>query len=174
MQKNTADEEAKKYLQEKIQQAQWVTNCISQRTSTLSRVMHVLVEKQNDFFMNGIGYKHPMRLTDIAEELELHESTISRAMRGKYLQCSWGVFPLNYFLTSVAAKSTDNSEDKTPEQIKSLIQKVIDEEDKKKPYSDQAISKKLEDYDVKISRRTVNKYRTEMGLPDKSGRKAWE
>ena len=114
-----------------------------------------------------------MRLVDLADELQLHESTISRTLRGKYLQCSWGVFPLNYFLTSVATKTSDSAE-KTPEQIKSLIQKVIDEEDKKKPYSDQAISQKLEDFDIKISRRTVNKYRTEMGLPDKSGRKSWE
>lgn len=173
MLKNTTDNEAKKYLQEKVQQAQWVSNCITQRTSTLSRVMHALVEKQNDFFLHGIGHKRPMRLVDLADELQLHESTISRTLRGKYLQCSWGVFPLNYFLTSVATKTSDSAE-KTPEQIKSLIQKVIDEEDKKKPYSDQAISQKLEDFDIKISRRTVNKYRTEMGLPDKSGRKSWE
>lgn len=174
MLKNTNDAEAKKYLQEKIQQAQWVSNCISQRSSTLSRVMHTLVEKQHDFFLYGIGHKRPMRLVDLAEELNLHESTISRAMRGKYLQCSWGVFPLNYFLTSVAAKTSDNAEEKTPEQIKALIQQIVDEEDKKKPYSDQAISQKLEDLDIRISRRTVNKYRTEMGLPDKSGRKSWD
>lgn len=172
--KSTQDEEAKKYLQEKVQQAQWVSNCITQRTSTLSRVMHVLVEKQHDFFLNGIGHKRPMRLVDLADELQLHESTISRTLRGKYLQCSWGVFPLNYFLTSVATKTSDSAEEKTPEQIKALIQKIIDDEDKKKPYSDQAISQKLEEYDIKISRRTVNKYRTEMGLPDKSGRKSWE
>lgn len=174
MLKSTTDDEAKKYLQEKIQQAQWVSNCITQRTSTLSRVMHVLVEKQHDFFLNGIGHKRPMRLVDLADELQLHESTISRTLRGKYLQCSWGVFPLNYFLTSVATKTSDSAEEKTPEQIKALIQKIIDGEDKKKPYSDQAISKKLEEYDIKISRRTVNKYRIEMGLPDKSGRKSWE
>lgn len=174
MQKNTEDAEAKKYLQDKIQQAQWVSNCIAQRTSTLSRVMHVLVEMQHDFFLNGIGHKRPMRLADIAEKLDLHESTISRTLRGKYLQCSWGVFPLNYFLTSVAAKTAANDEEKTPEQIKALIRQIIDEEDKKKPYSDQAISNKLEEYDVKLSRRTVNKYRQEMNLPDKSGRKLWE
>ena len=174
MQKSTEDAEAKKYLQDKIQQAQWVSNCIAQRTSTLSRVMHVLVEMQHDFFLNGIGHKRPMRLADIAEKLDLHESTISRTLRGKYLQCSWGVFPLNYFLTSVAAKTAGSDEEKTPEQIKALIQQIVDAEDKKKPYSDQAISQKLEEYDVKISRRTVNKYRQEMNLPDKSGRKVWE
>lgn len=171
--KNAPDKETQKYLQEKISQAQWVNNCISQRTSTLSRVVKTLVEKQNSFFLYGIGHKSPMRLTDLAAELDLHESTISRAMRGKYLQCSWGVFPLNYFLTSVSTKATNSNEAKTPEQIKILIQKIVDEEDKRKPLSDQAISQKLEDYDIKISRRTVNKYRTEMNLPDKSGRKSF-
>lgn len=171
--KDTPDKETQKYLQEKISQAQWVNNCISQRTSTLSRVVKTLVEKQNSFFLYGIGHKSPMRLTDLAAELDLHESTISRAMRGKYLQCSWGVFPLNYFLTSVSTKATNSNEAKTPEQIKILIQKIVDEEDKRKPLSDQAISQKLEDYDIKISRRTVNKYRTEMNLPDKSGRKSF-
>ncbi len=114
-----------------------------------------------------------MKLSDLADELGVHESTVSRAMRGKYLQCSFGIFPLNYFLTSAAAKTSDGEEVKTPEQIKALIQEIVDHEDRKKPYSDQAISKKLEQYHIKISRRTVNKYRTEMGLPDKSGRKMW-
>lgn len=171
MLQSTKDEEAKKYLRDKVQQAQWVSNCISQRTSTLSRVMHLLVEKQHDFFLYGIGHKRPMRLVDLAETLNLHESTISRAMRGKYLQCSWGVFPLNYFLTSVAVKGSDDGDEKTPEQMKAMIQELVDGEDKKKPYSDQTISDKLAERGIKLSRRTVNKYRTEMGIPDKSGRR---
>ena len=173
MLQDTQDIEAKKYLQEKIQQAEWISNCIIQRSSTLSRIMHTLVEKQHDFFCYGLGHKHPLKLADIAEELDVHESTVSRAMRGKYLQCSWGVFPLNYFLTAVAAKTSDNEEEKTPEQIKELIRKVVDGENKKKPLSDQKISEALQNYNIKISRRTVNKYRGEMGLPDKSGRKVW-
>lgn len=175
MMESTTDEEAKKYLKDKVQQAQWVSNCISQRSSTLSRVMHLLVAKQNDFFMYGPGHKRPMRLVDLAEELNLHESTISRAMRGKYLQCSWGVFPLNYFLTSVAVKSSCGNEgdEKTPEQMKAMIQEIVDGENKKKPYSDQTISDQLAAKGIKLSRRTVNKYRTEMGIPDKSGRKEY-
>ena len=169
----TKDTETKKYLHEKIQQAQWVSNCIKQRTSIFSKIMRILLEIQYDFFCCGIGSKRPMKLSDLADELGVHESTVSRAMRGKYLQCSFGIFPLNYFLTSAAAKTSDGEEVKTPEQIKALIQEIVDHEDRKKPYSDQAISKKLEQYHIKISRRTVNKYRTEMGLPDKSGRKMW-
>ncbi len=171
--KETPDRETKTYLQEKIAQAQWVTNCISQRSSTLSRVMKSLVEKQRDFFLYGIGHKCPMKLLDLAAELNLHESTISRTLRGKYVQCSWGIFPLNYFLTSIAARNSGNAEEKTPEQIKALIQKIVDDEDKKKPLSDQGISQRLEEFHIRISRRTVNKYRTEMGLPDKSGRRSF-
>lgn len=172
--KSTTDKETKEYLQKKIQQAEWISNCISQRYSTLMRVMRVLVEKQHMFFEHGAGHKCPMRLVDIATELDLHESTISRAMRGKYLQCAWGIFPLNYFLTSVAVIASDGDGEKTPEQIKEMIQKLVDSEDKKKPYSDQKISEQLKEQGVEISRRTVNKYRQEMNLPDKSGRKKWD
>lgn len=171
----TNDDQAKEYLQKKVQQAEWVQSCISQRTSTLKRVVQVLVEKQYQFFQYGIGHKSPLRLTDIAQELNLHESTISRALRGKYLQCSWGVFPLNYFLASIATKNSSSPEDAmTPEHVKAKIRHIIDTEDKKKPFSDKAISDKLIEMGIEISRRTVNKYRQEMGLPDKSGRKEWE
>lgn len=87
-----------------------------------------------NFSWKDPGHKRPMRLVDLAEELDLHESTISRAMRGKYLQCSWGVFPLNYFLTSVAVKSsnTNGMEDKTPEQMKTMIREIVDSEKQEK------------------------------------------
>lgn len=173
LQQTTDDAETKKYLSEKIQQAKWVSGCIEQRTSTLSGVMHALVDMQHNFFLLGPGHKRPLRLSDIAKEVHLHESTISRTLRSKYLQCSWGVFPLSYFLTSAATKASPDTDEKTPEQVKSFIQKIIDSENKQKPYSDQAISQKLEEDGIHISRRTVNKYRMEMNLPDKSGRKNW-
>ncbi len=171
--KTTEDAETKKYLKEKIAQAESVAASIAQRTSTLSRVMNVLVKRQEEFFLYGPGHKRPLRLADIANELELHESTISRTLSSKYLQCTWGVFPLNYFLTSTAAVSEGTGEAQTAEFIKGKIQEIVDAEDKKKPLSDDGISKKLLEQDIKISRRTVNKYRTAMGIPDKSGRKEW-
>lgn len=174
MEKTVTDAETKKYLKEKIAQAQNVAGSIRQRNTTLSKVLNVIVEKQSEFFLRGIGRKKPMRLTDVAEATGLHESTISRTLRSKYLQCHWGVFPLNYFLTSVAATNTVSGEQQTPEYIKGKIREVIGAEDKKKPLSDEAISKKLAELQISISRRTVNKYRTEMGIPDKSGRKSWE
>lgn len=175
MLKENNDAEVQKYLSQKIQQAQWVQNCISQRSSTLSRVTHVIVEKQQDFFLHGPLHNRPMKLSDIASQLDLHESTVSRAMRGKYLQCSWGVFPLNYFLTaSVSKKSSGSGAGITPMQIKEVMKQIIDEEDKKKPYSDRIISEELEKRDIHLSRRTVAKYREELGIPDKSGRKSWQ
>lgn len=175
MLKENTDAEVQKYLSQKIQQAQWVQNCISQRSSTLSRVTHVIVEKQQDFFLNGPLHNHPMKLSDIASALDLHESTVSRAMRGKYLQCSWGVFPLNYFLTaSVSKKSGDSGTGVTPMQIKEVMKEIIQSEDKQKPYSDRIISEELEKRGIHLSRRTVAKYREELGIPDKSGRKSWQ
>lgn len=175
MLKENSDAEVQKYLSQKIQQAQWVQNCISQRSSTLSRVTHVIVEKQQDFFLNGPLHSHPLKLSDIASELNLHESTVSRAMRGKYLQCSWGIFPLNYFLTaSVSPKNEVSGSGITPIQIKEAMKQIILEEDKQKPYSDRSIAEELEKREIHVSRRTVAKYRDELGIPDKSGRKSWD
>lgn len=168
------DDDVQKYLKQKIQQAEWVSNCITQRTSTLSLVTHVIVEKQQDFFLYGPKYKHPLRLSDIAEELNFHESTISRAMRGKYLQCSYGVFPLNFFLTAFVLPGDSSRQDAlTSDQIKDVIKKIIANENKEKPFSDRLIGEELEKHNIKISRRTVAKYREELGIPDKSGRKDW-
>ncbi len=173
MQRTTEDKEARGYLTKMIQQAEWVRSCINQRSATLLRVMGALVEHQKEFFAYGILHKCPMGLSDIAEKLNLHESTVSRTLRGKYLQCAWGVFPLNYFLTTTVTKAPGQQGEKTPEQVKAMIRQVIDGEDKKRPYSDQTISERLKELGVEISRRTVNKYRQEMQMPDKSGRKEW-
>lgn len=172
----TKDTETRQYLQQKLSQASWIQNCIKQRTTTLSRVLKCLVEKQQAFFLYGPGNRRPLKLSDIASELDMHESTISRALKGKHLQCSYGIYPLNYFLTAVASSGTSGgqSEDKTSEQINDCLRKIIAGEDKKKPLSDQAISDKLKEYDIHISRRTVNKYRTALGIPDKGGRKEWK
>ncbi len=174
LEKTVKDAETKKYLQEKIRQAQTVAGSIQQRTSTLSLVLHVIVERQQDFFLRGVGNRKPLKLADIARETGLHESTVSRTLRSKYLQCTWGIYPLNYFLTSVASTDQGSGEEQTPEYIKTQIRQIIDGEDRKKPLSDEAISRELAGKKICISRRTVNKYRLEMGIPDKSGRKNWQ
>lgn len=169
--KQTEDKTAQKYIKEKIQQIQNLSDNLKMRKSTLSKVMHVLVQRQYAFFMYGPGNKVPMSLADLASETDLHESTISRTLRSKYLQCSWGIFPLNYFLTAVASVSRSSGAEQTQEHIYAKIKELIHAEDKNKPLSDEAIRKKLEAFDITISRRTVNKYRQELGIPDKNGRK---
>ena len=169
----TQDVQTQNYLQQKIHQAEWISDKLRQRTDTIIRVVQKITDIQRDFFLLGPGYKRPMRLIDLAEALDVHPSTISRTLRGKYLHCEWGVYALNYFLTSVAAANPDTSDEKTPEQIKKHIQHIINQENKARPLSDQKICTLLEAYAIHISRRTVNKYRTEMNIPDKIGRKAW-
>lgn len=171
--REATDDETKKYLAQKLKEAKNAENGITLRTSTLAKVMQILVDRQYDFFLKGPGHKRPMKLTDIADPAGLHESTVSRALRSKYLQCSWGIYPLNYFLTHTAVSGEDGEDDQTAEQIKQKLAQVVSQENKKKPLSDEGIRKELEKLDVHISRRTVNKYRQELGLPDKQGRKEW-
>ena len=119
--------------------------------------------------MHGPGHKKPLQLADFAEELDLHVSTISRALSNKHLQCSWGIYPLNYFLTQeVRGKSGLSS---TQDKIMLKLEEIVNAEDKKHPLSDQAIAGRLKEAGIDISRRTVSKYRAIRGIPDKSGRK---
>ena len=173
--KTTEDRETRDYLRSKLRQADSVSAGIAMRASNLSRVLHCLVERQEEFFRLGPGHKKPMKLADIAGELNIHLSTVSRTMRGKYLQCSWGVYPLTYFLTGVAAVSPESGLEQTREAIKEKLRELIASEDKKKPYSDEALCRLLlERYHIQISRRTINKYRLEMNIPDRSGRRLWD
>lgn len=162
--------EAKDYIGEKVRQAEWVMNCISQRNKTLMQVATAIVDMQEDFFFRGQGCLVPMRQADVAKRLSVHESTVSRAVRDKYLQCQWGVFPMNYFFSKGVA-AQDGQGAVTPERIKQLMAEIIDGENKKKPYSDRVISEKLTEAGVHISRRTVAKYREETGIKDAGGRR---
>ena len=173
--KTTEDRETRDYLRSKLRQADSVSASIAMRTSNLSRVLAYLVARQEPFFREGPGNRQPMKLSDIAEELRIHISTVSRTMRGKYLQCTWGVYPLSYFLTGVAAVSLESGQEQTREGIKAKLRELIESEDKKKPYSDETLCRLLkEQYRIQISRRTINKYRLEMNIPDRSGRRQWD
>ena len=162
--------ETQSYIVDKIRQVEWIQNCIGQRNSTLMRVSKTIVDYQKAFFEFGTGHLKPLRLQDVARMLEIHESTVSRAIRDKYLQCSWGIFPMKYFFSkSISAERSGVKI--TTEQVKNTLIAVIEEEDKKKPLSDRAITERLVERGVKISRRTVAKYREELGIKDASGRK---
>ena len=164
-QENT--DEVNNYLNEKYRQAKWILQCISSRRGTLLNITKALTQRQQDFFEKGPGYLRPLKLSDVAKELGSHESTVSRGMRDKYMQCSWGIYPMSYFF------SRGILSEETPDKIKSCIRKWIKNEDKKKPFSDQKIADLFKQQGIPISRRTVAKYRTQMGIRDAAGRKEY-
>ncbi|ELC8363539.1 RNA polymerase factor sigma-54 [Clostridium perfringens] len=170
---STNDKEATEYVKEKIDKAMFLIKSIEQRKSTLHKVLQKILEKQKDYFEKGEKYLKPMTLKEIAEKLEMHESTISRAIRDKYILTSMGTIKIkDLFVNSISNKEkSDGEEDVTVINIKKVLEEVIKEEDKRKPLSDQAISEILKEKGMAISRRTVAKYREELGIKSSSKRK---
>lgn len=170
---STNDKEATEYVKEKIDKAMFLIKSIEQRKSTLHKVLQKILEKQKDYFEKGEKYLKPMTLKEIAEKLEMHESTISRAIRDKYILTSMGTIKIkDLFVNSISNKEkSDGEEDVTVINIKKVLEEVIKEEDKSKPLSDQAISEILKEKGMAISRRTVAKYREELGIKSSSKRK---
>ena len=163
-----ADAQAEEYISEKLKQAEWVLQCISRRENTLQQVAECIVRRQKGFFAEPHGQLMPLRLTDVAAELGVHESTVSRAVKEKYLQCSRGVFLLSsFFSKGVAAVEGEVSADS----IRNRLKEIIDAEDKRKPLSDRELTEKLTAEGIHISRRTVAKYREGMGISGASVRK---
>jgi len=165
----SGDSGAKEYVQSKMRSAQWLIRSIEQRRRTIVRVTECIVEKQRDFFDRGIDYLKPMILRDVAEAVELHESTVSRVTTNKYVHTPQGLFELKYFFNS-SIRRTSN-EDIASQSVKNHIKQIISEENNKKPLSDQAIVRELEDRGIVIARRTVAKYREMLGILPSSKRK---
>ncbi len=162
---NSKDSE---YVKEKLNKAIFLIKSIEQRRNTLYRVLEKIIEKQKQYLKNGNNYLKPMTLKEIANELEVHESTVSRAIKDKYILLDRGTIKIkSLFTTSI---SSDN-EDLGVIKIKNRIKELFDSENKKKPYSDQFISDKLKEENMNISRRTVAKYREELGIKSSSKRK---
>lgn len=155
--------ETKKYIESKLKQVSWIQQCLTQRKNLIYDIAVFLLDYQQDFFMNG-GACHPLLQKDLAMLLGVHESTISRAIKDKYIYCDKGFI----LLSDLIPKGT---EDNSVDSIKETIKEVIDNKDKKKPLSDQKITNLLKDKGIEISRRTVAKYRSELNIPDASGRK---
>ena len=131
----------------------------------------VIVAYQEAFFRHGVGKLRPMTLAEVAKEMGVHESTVSRTIKDKYLQCSQGLLPLSYYFSRSLAAAT--GEGIAPEKAKEAIRALIEKEDKKKPLSDQKVCDILAQQKVILSRRTVAKYRDELGIPSASGRKTF-
>lgn len=164
------DEEVKAYVTEKKKEYDWISKSLSQREDTILRVGKIIFEKQSEFFMNQSKELKPLLLRDVANKLHLHESTISRAVNGKYIATPFGTFELKSFFSNAVNRESDVSADAAKEKIK----KIIDEEDKRKPISDSKIEKNLKESGIAISRRTVAKYREAIGIPSSSKRKRFD
>ena len=165
---NTEDQEVRDYLTDKLRQAGGILQSLEQRESTLLRCAQVIVQRQASFFREGARGLAPLRLSDVAEELGLHESTVSRAVREKYLQCGRGTYPLHYFFSRNTASQGGPVGGKA---ARALLRRLIDREDKTCPLSDQKLCQAMAELGCPISRRTVAKYREEFGIPGASGRK---
>ena len=163
---------AKEYVSNKMNQAEWVMKCISRRNTTFISTLKMIVDKQYDFFENGVGHLAPMKLSDISDSLNIHDSTVSRAIRNKYIQCRHGIFPVEYFFTyAVSASPNEASSSVSQECAINKIKEIIRNENKHKPFSDREISELLAKEGISISRRTVAKYREAMEIGGTSIRK---
>ncbi len=156
------EKQAKNFIKDKVESAQWFIDSIRQRQNTLMKTMKTIVSLQEEFFKHGEGLR-PMILKDIAERIEMDISTVSRVVNGKYVQTNFGVFELKYFFSE--GLETENGEDVSSREVKNVLQEIIDNEDKQKPYSDQALTNMLKEKGYKVARRTVSKYREQLHLP---------
>jgi len=136
---------------------------IEQRRDNLYRIVETLVQYQGDFLRKGKQYLKPLRMRDVAEKVNLHESTVSRIVSNKFAQTPIGMIPLKSFFSTKV--SSDNGEI-SKENVKFFIKELVENEDKRKPLSDEAISKILKEKGINVARRTVAKYREELNIPD--------
>ncbi len=165
------DMELNKYLNEKYNAAIWLIKSIEQRKQTIFNVVDAVIKHQKDFLDNGTKYLKTLTLKQVADDLGIHESTVSRAINGKYMQTPRGVFEIKYFFSSGVTGS--DGEGVSSNSIKSMIKDIIDGEDPKNPYSDQDMVKLLSDRGIEISRRTVAKYREGLNILSSSKRRRY-
>ncbi|MGN7941099.1 RNA polymerase factor sigma-54 [Virgibacillus sp. 6R] len=155
------DKEIENYIKEKRIEARWLLNALQHRKETMMNIMEVILNKQADYFLNGKLFLKPLKLKEVAEILNIHESTVSRAVKEKYIRTPYGLVPMKSFFSGKLV----NSEISTAS-VKERLKELIDEEDKRRPYSDQSIANELKDrYGIVISRRTVTKYRELLRIP---------
>ncbi|NLY46122.1 MAG: RNA polymerase factor sigma-54 [Tissierella sp.] len=169
--KNSSDNEATTFLSEKLDSAIWIIKSIEQRKQTIYKVIESILKFQIEFFRTGEKGLVPLTLKEVAADIDMHESTISRATNGKYVQTPRGLFELKFFFTTGLPGSAG---DISSTSIKSVIKQIVEDENPKKPLSDQKISELLKEKGASISRRTVAKYRDELNIPSSSMRKRFD
>jgi RNA polymerase sigma-54 factor len=160
--KKKFDGENKEFISNKLNSANWMIQAIEQRRQTMLKVMNYIVERQRDFFEKGVQHLKPLTLREVAEVINMHESTVSRVTNEKFVQTPRGVLPLKFFFSSGLA--TADGEDVSARGIKAQLQKLVQEEDPRHPLTDQAIVNILRESGVQIARRTVAKYRDQLGV----------
>jgi RNA polymerase sigma-54 factor len=154
--------ENKEFISSKLNSANWMIQAIEQRRQTMLKVMNYIVDRQRDFFEKGVQHLKPLTLREVAEVISMHESTVSRVTNEKFVQTPRGVLPLKFFFSS--GLSTTAGEDVSARGIKAQIEKLVADEDPKHPLTDQAIVNILKESGVQIARRTVAKYRDQLGV----------
>jgi RNA polymerase sigma-54 factor len=157
------DKKAKSFIKKKVDNAIWFVDAISERRKTLTDVMREIIKRQPEFFRGNVDQLRPMKLQDIADELELDVSTVSRSTRGKYVDTTYGIFELKSFFTE--GMVTSSGEEISTMQIKRLLKELLDEEDKRRPYTDDKLKKLLNERGYPVARRTVAKYREQFHVP---------
>jgi len=162
-------EEAATYLKEKMRSAVWLIKSLDQRQRTIYKVTDSIVRHQRAFLDNGIEHLRPLVLRDVAQDIGMHESTVSRVVSNKYIHTPRGLLPMKYFFHS--GIDSTSGDDVSSLSIKSKIARIIQEEDAKRPHSDARIMQKLRAEGIQIARRTVAKYREELRIPSSSQRK---
>lgn len=163
-------DETAKYITSQYNSYQWLLNSIEQRRQTIAKIVKVILEKQKSFFSEGFISLKPLTLKEIAEEINMHESTVSRATANKTIQTPKGTFDLRLFFTSKLETASGNSISQT--KVKAMLKNLIANENTSKPLSDQKITDHFNKNEgITISRRTITKYREEMGIPSSSRRK---
>jgi len=165
-------EKTKKFLQNNLRSAQWIMEAIEQRKNTLLKVAKAVVKYQKDFFDRGQLHLKPLPMSKVADDVGVHLATVSRAVSGKYVQCSWGILPLRKFFSG--GRDDVNGHARSWEAIRAKLQQIIDAEDKSKPLSDDRILKKLAEAGIdNLARRTVAKYRKILNIPAARFRKKY-
>ncbi|RLQ96681.1 RNA polymerase factor sigma-54 [Falsibacillus albus] len=165
------DPQLKSFIKEKSQDFRFLMKSLRQRHETMMKVGMALVEFQSEFFLKGSKYLKPLTMKQMSEEIQVHESTVSRAVREKYIQTPFGTFELKYFFSAALETDADQTSSNT---VKNLISEWIDQEDKGKPISDQMIADQLKREGIRVSRRTVAKYRDQLGILSSSKRKRFD
>jgi len=154
--------EVRKYVSEKLNAANWLIRAIEQRRVTMLKVMNSIVEKQRDWFEKGPPNMRPLRLQEVADDISLHISTVCRVTNDKYVQTPYGIFELKHFFSS-GVEQEDGSEVSTS-RAKDMLRELVMQEPKNKPHSDQKLVKLLKDRGIEVARRTVSKYREQLGV----------